>query len=126
MKVTLTRFRLNRKGIAAIAVSRQVKAAVHDEAENAKLYAVAISPRSRRRHQHYADSFQIEDELMHGFPPQWPMTRAVSRLANTSPQSIAVEVGTARVDEQGRTITTPAHRVLEQTLEYLSAVAKVT
>jgi hypothetical protein len=116
-KVVLTRFNLNRKGIAAIAVSREVRAAVHDVAENkAKPFAISISPRSRARHKHYADSFHVEDTIVAdiGAPP---MARVASRLVNTAPQAIIVEKGADR---------TPAHRVLGRTLEQLAALGKLS
>ncbi len=126
LRVNRVRYRASKAGIAACAVGPELKGACHRVVANKALpYAKATSPRSTRRHRHYADSFNVEDGLLVGYPDHHPMTRVMSRLVNTARHATAVEVG-AVVTLNGRTYETPAHRVLLHTLEYLHATKAVT
>lgn len=81
-------FELNRAGIAKIAVGNELRDAVHSVAEHrAKPYAIGISPRSDRKHKHYADSFQVRN----GYTTIAGMRRVTARLWNTSDHSVEVE-----------------------------------
>ncbi len=119
------RFRLSRKGMAACAVGPELKAAVHDVAvTKAMPFAIAISPRSRAKHRHYADCFKVEDTFDDRLGnPDRIRVRVAANLVNTSPKATAVEVG-AEVQLHGQTYQTPAHWVLRHTLEFLHATSE--
>lgn len=113
-------FELNRRGIARCAVGPELKAACHGVVETRALpYAVSISPRSSRRHQHYQDSFRVDDDTWtpKARMPDWHMRRVVTRLVNTSPQAILVEVGPEQGNDRG-------FHVLGKTLAFLAATGK--
>lgn len=122
-RVTLLKFRLNRskRGIAGVAVSAKIRRAVNDIAETkAKPYAVAASPRDTGA---YAGSWAVHDVTVHGIPKGWPMTRAGARLSNSDPAAKVIEVGSARRTQSGEIVATPAHRVLQRTLQHLDATS---
>jgi hypothetical protein len=103
-------FDMDRRGIAEIAVGPELKAAVHTVAETeAKPYAISISPRSTRRHQHYMDSFSVKDThtVITG------MRRVAAWLFNNAPHAAAVEWGNQATNGEG-------HRVLGRTLDHLN------
>lgn len=118
------RFRPSRTGLAACAVGPELKVAVRDvAATKAKPFAIAISPRSRKQHRHYADSFDVEDTLDDRLGhPDRIRVRVAARLVNTVGHATAVEVG-ATVEVRGRTYEIPGHWVLRRTLEYLHATS---
>lgn len=126
MRVTLLRFRLNRskRGIAGVAVSPKVRAALHHIAETkAKPFAVAASPEDSGT---YAGSWRVHDVTVRGIPREWPMTRAGVDLVNHDPGATAIEVGTARRTRDGGIVATPANWVLRKTLQHLQATSGVT
>lgn len=107
-------FDMDYSGIAKVAVGPELKAVCHHiVAVKALPYAKSISPRSRAKHPHYQDMFEVEDLLVEeiGKPP---MVRVGTRLVNTSEHAIIVEVGTKKV---------PKHRVLGKTLAALAALS---
>lgn len=101
-------FEMDRKGIAEIAMGPRLREAVLDFAENeAKPYAVSISPRSDRQdHVHYADSFHVVPGAMmiRG------MRRVAAHLINSAEHAAAVEWGNERVPR--------AQRILGRTLDH--------
>jgi hypothetical protein len=97
------------EGIAGIAMSRPVAGACRELVERKALpYAISISPRSTKQHQHYADSFFVEE----GTTVIAAMRRVALLLVNDSDHAAAVEWG----NEQ----TPDPHRVLGRTLAYLN------
>ncbi len=115
---TTVHFKLNRVGVAAVAVSRQVGDACEDWAKHKAMpYAVSISPRSRESDKkHYFQSFEVHS-ILTGAPPaskligRPPMLRRGAILINTSPYAIAVEYGEKRASARQK-----SHRVLGKTL----------
>lgn len=103
-----------KSGIARCAVGPELRGAVDTIARKAEAYARSISPRSRRRHQHYADSFRHQRTTV-VLPPRWPMRRVCARLWNMAPHAAAVEWGVAGSPR--------GHRVLGKTLEKLEHFA---
>lgn len=114
-------FELNRPGIAGLAVDNNLlRVSCHLLAERvAKPYAISISPRSDENHQHYQDSFVVED-ILTGITPEAigdpPMLRVGSRLLNGVRHAAAVEWGHRRAPN--------GHHVLGRTLEYLNGLNK--
>lgn len=100
-----------RKGIAQVALGPQLRGACRGVVAKATAYAVSISPRSRRKHKHYQDSFVAQNTTV-VVPRHHPMRRVCVRLWNMSPQAAIVEWGNAAT---GGT----RHRVLGKTLERL-------
>jgi hypothetical protein len=106
-------FELDRQGIAEIAVGPELRNACHDVvAHKALPYAISISPRSLAEHQHYQDSFIVQDLLVFGIPPEHPMTRVGTRLLNVVDHAAAVEWGNRR--------TPRGHHILRETLNIIS------
>lgn len=106
-------FNMDRKGIAKVAMGPELAAAVINLAETkAKPFAVSISPRSNRAHQHYADSFTV----VPGTETIAAMKRVAARLINTAPHAAAVEWGNEK--------TPNGHRVLGKTLDHLSRLGR--
>lgn len=102
-------FELDRKGIARCAMGPELRASVMLLAENeAKPYAISISPRSDRQHQHYADSFSVVPDTV----VIRAMRRVAANLVNSAQHAAAVEWGNDQVP-------TP-HRVLGRTLDHLN------
>lgn len=105
-------FELDRAGLAKCAMGPELTAAVTHLATNtAKPYAERISPRSKRQHEHYADSFAvvIDSEVIES------MRRVAARLVNTAAHAAAVEWGNAKTHGRG-------HRVLGRTLDHLNGL----
>lgn len=100
-----------KRGMARCALGPELTAAVVVIAERGKGYAVGISPRSTRQHQHYQDSFTVilGTETL---PDRFPMKRVCARLWNLAPQAAAVEWGNAQTNGDG-------HQVLRKTLAHL-------
>ncbi len=103
-----------KRGIARCAVGPELRGVVDAIAHTAELYAKSISPRSRRQHQHYQDSFRHQRTTV-VLPPRWPMRRVCARLWNVAPHAAAVEWGGAH--------NPTGHRVLGKTLERLEHLA---
>ena len=106
-------FKLDRKGIAKIAMSPRLAAQVMKLAQETALpYAVSISPRSespRPGKIHYQDSFVV----VPGTATIAAMRRVAARLYNTAPHATALEVGT----EKNR-----AFHVFRRTLDHLNSL----
>lgn len=104
-------FKMDRKGIAEIAMGPKLLDAVMDLAEKVALpYAVGISPRSNRTDKvHFQDSFVV----VPGTAWVAAMRRVAARLYNLAPHAIVVEVGTDK---------TPAHHVFRDTLNHLNSL----
>lgn len=117
-------FELNRSGIRDIALNTELRAAVHEIAENhakpiAELLAADFSDTGT-----YARSFHVEDTTEVAGPPQFRMRRAAARLVNDATHpgqkesyALVVEVGDARFE---------GHHVLTRTLDQLVALGIVT
>jgi hypothetical protein len=100
-------FDLDRKGIAELAMGPKMRQGILDFAEGPlKSYAIGISPRSSKEHQHYADSFVV----VPGAKVIRRLRRVAALLINTAPHAAAVEWG----NEQ----TPRGHRVLGETLAH--------
>lgn len=101
-------FEMDRKGIAEIAMGPRLRETVLAFAENeAKPYAVSISPRSDREdHVHYADSFHVVPGAM----MIRRMRRVAAHLINSAPHAAAVEWGNERVPR--------GQRILGRTLDH--------
>lgn len=105
-------FEMDRVGIAKCAMGPELEAAVlHLANDVAKPYAERISPRSKRQHQHYADSFVV----VPGTAWIAAMRRVAARLWNTAPHAAAVEWGNGSTNSRG-------HRVLGKTLDHLNSL----
>lgn len=117
--VTVT-FELDRKGIAVMAVGKELRHSCHEVVAKALPYAVSISPRSSRDHQHYQDSFVTESTLT-GLPPESigkiPMLRVSARLVNIAAHAAAVEWGD--MGDGGR-----GYRVLRRTLQHIDRTSR--
>src|SRR5215218_9032714 len=114
-------FELDRAGIAKIAVGSDLRDAVRSVVEHrAKPYAIGISPRSNRKHKHYADSFEVRT----GYTTIAGMRRVTARLWNTSDHSVEVEfINGARV--LGKTLAYLNHdSVLAALVKQFEARAK--
>lgn len=120
-------FKMNRRGIQGIALSREVGNACEDWASaKAKPYAIRISPRSKETaKRHYAESFEVHRILV-GAPPSskiigdpFPMMRSAALLINTAPYAIAVEYGAKRIHHRQK-----SHRILGRTLARFSRPVK--
>ena len=112
-------FKLNRKGIAACALGPELRASCNRVVrERALPFAVSISPRSDDDHQHYADSWEVDD-IVTGVSPESigrpPMLRVGTRLVNQVRHAAAVEWGNARHPR--------GHHVLQRTLDHLNSIA---
>lgn len=103
-----------KRGIARCALGPELGAAVVLIAERAKGYAMGISPRSTRQHQHYQDSFTVIPGTT-TLPLRFPMKRVCARLWNLAPQAAVVEWGNAKTNGDG-------HRVLTKTLAHLEHI----
>ncbi len=103
-------FQMDRSGMREVARNPVLRGQVRAIAQKAKIYAETISPRETGA---YASSFQIDMSriMVRG------MRRIAARLVNTDPAAIAIEVGTSGRGGRGGT---PAHRVLQKTLAYIS------
>lgn len=100
-------FKLDRAGIARIAVGKDLRSAVIAIAKLGKPYAEQVAPRSGdRRGKPYAESFVV----VPGHAWVAALRRVAAFLANTHPGAAAIEFGSKRNE--------PFH-VLRQTLEYL-------
>lgn len=98
-------FKLDVKGIAAVAVGPRLRDACNTVAQReAKPYAMSISPIDTGE---YIRSFVVLDQQTVLFG----LRRVAARLYNTSPHAAAVEFGNAR---------SPARYVLTETLDHLS------
>lgn len=103
-------FELDRKGIAAIAMSDELLDAVTEVVTDRALpYAISVSPRSTREHKHFQDSFAV----IAGTEVWARMRRVASRLWNLSEHAAAVEFGNKHTGGRG-------HHVLRQTLDHLT------
>lgn len=114
-RTLIVHFRLDRRGINALAKSDQIYDPCHQLATREALpYAESISPRSRREDGtvHYQDSWNVDRVTVSGIGTP-PMTRTGARLINTSPQATIVEVGTS---------TSPRYRVLGEVIDHLNGV----
>lgn len=104
----------DKAGIARCAVGPELAASVLLVADKGMVYAVAVSPRSKRPptpgHRHYQDAFVVEPGTVHdiGHPP---MVRVAARLMNISEQATVVEVGTPKSRK---------YRILGRTLDHLN------
>ena len=109
-------FEMDVGGIARCAVGDELRDACHSVVVSRALpYAYAISPRSSQDdHEHYQDSFKVEDVLT-GIAPDSigkpPMLRVGTRLLNVARHAAVVEFG--RRGYRG-------HRVLGKTLDHLN------
>ncbi|MBQ1047855.1 hypothetical protein KBX50_05200 [Micromonospora sp. C51] len=121
----LLAFKLNRGGVKALAVGPECRRMVNEHAQVAKTFAETLSSGLRSDEEdkrHYQDSFEVEVEVVHGITPEWPLTRAVGRLANTAPHAIIVEFGTARTTKDGRVVQTRGYGILSRTLDFLNSI----
>ena len=116
----IVQFKLDRKGIAMVALGPKLAEAVMDVAHTRAMpYAKSISPRSNQTdHEHYQDSFRV-DAILTGIAPDSigkpPMLRVGARLMNVARHAAAVEWG-----RKGRR----GHRVLGRTLDHLHGVGR--
>ncbi|HEX6969108.1 MAG TPA: hypothetical protein VF174_09900 [Micromonosporaceae bacterium] len=126
-RVVAVRYKPSRVGMAIAAVGPELRRACHHLVETkAAPYAKAISPVSSRRHQHYVQSWKIEDGLdTRDRGIDAIRVRAMTRLLNTSRHATVVEVG-ARVKLHGETYEIPGHFVLQNTLQFLHATRDQT
>jgi hypothetical protein len=83
-------------------------------AEAGKAHAVSISPRSSRKHPHYADAFVVRKAKINDARGG---RRAGAILANTSDHAGAVEWGT---DRTGRK---QASNVLSRTVSFIEGIS---
>ncbi len=119
-RFVIVKFKLDRRGVQAIAMSGPVRGAVMDVARNRALpYAISISPRSDRTdHRHYQDSFVVVPAFS-GLAPEAigrpPMLRVAARLINISPHAAAVEFG-----KKGRR----GQRILGRTVDHLMSISR--
>jgi hypothetical protein len=109
---------------AKLAVGPELKGIMRSIAEDAKTIALEIVDsehiRSDREHQHYADSFEVDTELIH-WAGRYPGMRVTGVLKNTVGHAAAVEWGyRGRKEDEG--VWDSAHRVLGRTLERLGDV----
>lgn len=116
-EVILERFRINNEGIERIACGLEAKRIVREVAAKALAHAASIAPEGSGD---YARSFKIRSHIRRDWPLHRPNPRACADLINDDPGAIAIEKGTARQTNDGRTVTTPAFRVLGKTLEHLA------
>lgn len=102
-------FDLDRKGIAECAMGPELHGSVVALATNEAMpYAIGISPRSRRQHQHYAESFVVAPGamLIRG------MRRVAAHLINTAPHAAALEWGNEHAPN--------GQHILGRTLDHLN------
>jgi len=101
------RFKANRPGITALAVSPGARKAALSEAEKGKGIAEGLAQEFRRTGT-YAASFSVSEATVFiaGLP------RAGARLENTAGHAAAVELGNASTNGDG-------HHVLSRTLDAL-------
>lgn len=99
----------NEAGFKKMAVSPDILDACLAEAARGKAFAIGISPRSGDGEgRAYADSFDVEAEIVHGFRGG---PRAAAVLVNDAPHAAAVEFGNKQ--------TPRPQRVLGRTAAYL-------
>lgn len=108
------RYQPDHDGLNEIARSPAVRAALAAAATKAKGIAEAMSEdfRTDQKHQHYADSFKVEEGTV-DWIGQYPGRRGAAYLVNDSDHALAVEWGNGRDGE--------AHHVLGRTLGMLDA-----
>ena len=101
-------------GMNALMVSREMSSMCRQYAELGKAYARTISPRSKKRHQHYASSFVVSKTILNDARGG---RRAGAVLANTADHAGAVEWGTDRNGTKNR-----GDNVLSRTVSYLEGL----
>ncbi len=109
----------NHKGVAAIAVSPNVFAALNQiVVREAMPYAMSISPVYLGT---YRASFELRNDVVRVSGRAGRMARASAQLHNTAPHALAVEWGNKAFRGRGN-----GYRVLARTLAYLHATAHLT
>lgn len=113
------RYRPDNAGLNEIARSPAVRAALVAVAEKGKTIAVALSEdfRTDENHPHYADSFEVDEEVTVDWHGRYPGRRGAARLVNTSPHAAAVEWGYRGTAEDPN--DSSAHHILTRTAEVL-------
>ena len=106
----------NNAGMTLLVNSRDMTALVVARAEAGKAHATSISPRSDRRHQHYADSFVVRKVKIND--PRGGR-RAGAVLANTADHAGAVEWGTERSGRKPQR----AENVLSRTVSFIEGIS---
>lgn len=114
-------YKANADFFRKFAVGPELRGIMLSVAEDAKTIAQDITDgehiRSDREHQHYADSFEADTEVIH-WTGEYPGQRVTGVLRNTAGHAAAVEWGyKGRKEEAG--VWESAHRVLGRTLEQL-------
>ncbi|MFG3710887.1 hypothetical protein [Micromonospora sp. NPDC047730] len=119
MPAFLLRFNLNRSEVERIAVGSECRQMVRQHGEMAKAYAEGLASEIYSGADdddgiHYRDSFELDVLTVHGITPEWPMSRAGSRLWNSAPHAGAIEFG-----YQGLFTRAEGQEVLGRTLDFL-------
>jgi hypothetical protein len=117
MAMVLRNFKPNDAAFKEMAVGPEIRAALKETAEKAKLIAEGLSA-SFVVTGDYEKSFEITETTLPAFGVDHPHPAAAARLTNTSDHAAAVEWG---YQGSSHAQSSSAHRVLGKTLAALEA-----